>query len=471
MGGPIKKLGPAAGEKIGLSALDFWRSSIYNISMKKLFLISFSLICMFFNAGTVFAQGRALSRGVKAGEAAAKASSSALRRMSVVTPRVPAVSSGLRGSASVPAPAVPGTLSTRLPAVTPGIDALRIRQLEKSIRDLQQENLQLKATLNHIGSNPLLRRATFQAVATTNEPTNPFSGTVFKTVYNGAEEVFGVVAAHAIASSARDRALNRHFTVGIFDGEKMVELPAEIVQISSPSMLDIALVKFSPEAEKLFQPLRISDVPVKFGDVLSSQGFAKHKDVNIPERHITKVTPLSIRTTIPFARDERPGLCGSAVVNADQELVGIHTGSSYDRQDAQFDVGYATNASFLNTLVEAYHNGGEAAFPLVLNGKNIIPLNVDEYISYVSFHNAEGKQVWQQGFDSKFSYSKVQEMLDIYSPRYITVTVRRAAWSPENPEVLVENRTSRDLTKTTYKYDFQTEEIVSVTKAKPKGRR
>lgn len=438
--------------------------------MQKLFLISFSLVCMIFNAATACAQVRALSRGIKAGEVAAKNSSAALRRMSAASTRVPAVS-GVRVPSSLPALSAPRVLSTGLSGTLKG-GASRIRLLEQSIQNLQRENLRLKATLNNIGSNPLLRRATFQAVETIDVPTNSFSGTVFKTVYNGEEEIYGVVAAHAIARSSYDRALKRQFTAGIFDGEKIVEVPAEIVQLSSPSMLDIALVKFSPEAEQLFQPLHISEVPVKFGDVLSSQGFAGDADVHIPNREITNVTPLSVRTTIPFAREERPGLCGSAVVNAEQELVGIHTGSVYDSQGEQFDVGYATNASFLHTLVEAYHNGGEATFPLILNGKNIIPLNVDEYIAYISFYDAEGKQVWQHGFSSKFSYSKVQEMLDVYSPRFIDITVRRAVWNSENPTVLFEDHTAAwDKSKTTYKYDFETQQIVSVRKAKTKGRR
>ena len=122
--------------------------------------------------------------------------------------------------------------------------------------------------------------------------------------------------------------------------------------------------------------------------------------------------------------------------------------------------------------MEAYHNGGEATFPLILNGKNIIPLNVDEYIAYISFYDAEGKLVWPQGFSSKFSYSKVQEMLDVHSPRFIDITVRRAVWNSENPTVLFEDHTAAwDKSKTTYKYDFETQQIVSVRKAKTKGRR
>ncbi len=470
------------GGGIGLSALDFSGFSVYNISMKKLLFISFSFISMLFLSGVLFAQAN-LARGAKGVSAAVKGASSSVRAGASV--KVPVVRLPVTSAVKVPsvsAVAAPHIPKTPVPLATPPAaassqvtaapspEALRIQRLERSVQNLQKENQQLKTVLSRVQS-PLLR-ATFQAVETTDLPTNPFSGTVFKTVYNGEEEVFGVVAAHAIASSARDKALKRHFTVGVFDGEKMVELPAEIVQVSSPSMLDIALVKFSPETEALFHPLRISEVPVKFGDVLSSHGFAKHKDVNIADRQIMAVTPLSVRTTLPFAREDRPGLCGSAVVNENSELVGIHTGSAYDRMDARFDIGYATNASFLNTLVEAYHNGGEATFPLMLNKQKVIDLNVDEYISYVSFQDETGKQLWQQGFENKFSYSKVQEMLEIYNPRYITVTVRRAGWSETDPEVLVENRTSRDLTKTTYKYDFEAQEIISVSKAKDKkGRR
>lgn len=343
-----------------------------------------------------------------------------------------------------------------------------MEKLERSLHQLKTENQVLKATLNKITPSTALLRSTFQAVETTDVPTNAFSGTVFKTVYNGEEEIFGVVAAHAIARSARDLALKRHFTAGIFDGENVVEVPAEIVQLSSPSMLDVALVKFSPEAEGLFHPLRISQVPVEFGDMLSSQGFAGNTDVNIPGRYTVEVTSLSIRTKMPYARDDRPGLCGSALVNADQELVGIHTGSSREA-DERFDVGFATNASFLNTLVEAYHNGGQASFPLVLGKQKVADLNVDEYISYISFLDESGKTVWQQGYQSKVSFKQVQDMLEIYEPRYLMVTTRRAVWDESNPDVLFENHTaSWDRSKTTYKYDFVEKKLISKTQPKRK---
>lgn len=371
-------------------------------------------------------------------------------------------------SSSVSVPHVSSRSALNLPAVPEPTVALRLEELERSVRQLQTENRVLKAALNHITPRTALLRATFQATETTAEATNPFSGTVFKAVYNGEEEIFGVVAAHTIARTAGDKALKRQFTASIFDGENVVEVPAEIVQLSSPSMLDVALVKFAPEAESLFHPLRISQVPVEFGDMLSSQGFAGATDVNIPGRYAVEVTPLSIRTKMPYARDDRPGLCGSAVVNADQELVGIHTGSKWGR-DVTDDVGFATNASFLNTLVEAYHNGGKASFPLILNKQKVADLNVDEYISYVSFLDEAGVVRWQKGFESKFSFKDVQEMLEIFNPRYLVITTRRAVWDESAPDILFENHTAPwDRSKTTYKYDWQERKLISKTQPKKK---
>lgn len=406
------------------------------------------------------------------------ACSSGYAQMSVFNGRVvSSVKSALKSGKSVkpvkfkPAslnpPKVPSVPSVSVPSVSsvPGPEALRIQALEQSVQSLRKKNTLLKIQLKQVTSQTALLRATFQAVKVEDIPTNTFSGTVFKTIYNGEEEIFGVVAAHSIGKSAADKSLQRHFTANIFDGENVVEVPAEIVQLSSPSMLDIALVKFSPEAEALFHPLSISEVPVAFNEALSSQGFAGNADVNIPGRNVTQITPLSLRTRMPYAREDRPGLCGSAVVNARQELVGIHTGSLYDKFDARFDTGYATNASFLHTLVEAYHNGGQAAFPLILNGQKIVDLNVDEYISYMTFYDKEGKVVWQKQFDSKFPYTSIKETFEIYNPHSITITTRRAVWNPENPEMILENHTSPyDQTKVTYKYNFETKELTRKAK-------
>lgn len=461
--------------KLGLSALDFSLLSVYNISMKKLFLSSIS-ICLFFNSGVVFAQGGKIVRGVsQAGKKLPTASS--LSRVNTSAATVSRVGYGaVRVSSTVGKGSVVGKLPTSAGVASlsnysfgrPALSTSRyVSSLEKRLKTLEQENLHLKETLKQYTERPSLTRATFLAVEDPNIDTNTFSGTVFKTVYNGEEEIFGVVAAHAIATSATELALKRNFTMLFFDGENMLEVPAEIVQLSSPSMLDVALVKFSPEAEAMFHPLRISEVPVQVGDVLASQGFAGDIDVNIPNRQITAVTPLSVRTTIPYARDDRPGLCGSAVVNEEHELVGIHTGSTYSDAGAQFDVGYATNASFLNTLVQAYHNGGQATFPLIFNNQKIVDLNVDEYISYVALYDAEGKVLWQKGFENKFSYSTVQKKIEEFSPRSMTVTTRRATWDQAEPTVLFENHTAGwDTSKTTYKYDFETQQIVSVKKAK-----
>jgi len=442
----------------------------------KAFIFIVSSICAacLFTPESAFAQLPKVVRGANAASKAVSRAGSAARSSGAVTRSVRAASVPVSAAPSVSkaVPTVPSGLSRPVGSVgaQPLVPSDIYREkLERSVANLKEENLRLKQMLSSVETNfsPLLR-STFQARQTGVDRTNFFSGTVFKTVYNGEKEIYGVVAAHSIADSPSELALHRHFTADVYANGKFVSVEAEVVQVGAPSLLDVALVKFRPEDEVLFRPLEISEVPVRFGALLESQGFAGNSSVNIPGRYTLDVTPVSLRTTMPFARDERPGLCGSAVVDADNRLVGIHTGSSYGRFSEQDDVGFATNAKFLNTLVEAYHNGGEAVFPFSLNGQKIVDLNVDEYISYVTLQDASGKNVWQKGFDSKFSYSKVKEALEIYAPRYIQLTVRRAHWDETHPDVLVEVRASHDRNRTTYTYDFEEQKITSVSKPKPK---
>ena len=84
--------------------------------------------------------------------------------------------------------------------------------------------------------------------------THAYSGFVFKTE----GEIFGVVASHAISPDYTESELGPFFTARFLIDGQMVDIPAEIVQVSAPSMLDVALVKFRPEDEKLFYPFTLA---------------------------------------------------------------------------------------------------------------------------------------------------------------------------------------------------------------------
>ena len=311
-------------------------------------------------------------------------------------------------------------------------------------------------------TDPLIGRVV-QARETTQQPTNLYSGTVFQVEYNGHKEVYIAVAAHALVSDSQ--VLHKRFTIDVYIGEgKYKSVEVEIVQVSAPSMLDIAIGKILEGGEELV-PFAISHTPLTAGQEAVSYGFAGQKMVILPNRSFLSETPLCVRTTMPYPRTDRPGLCGSALVDEETcELLGVHTGSSYDaKKPEQEDVGHATKASLLEVLVDAFHHGGEGTFPLVLGGQKVLDMPVDGYISEISLLNDAGKPLWRRGFESKFAYDQVNERISQLSPRYIELTVRRVHWEVDQ---LVEIRNSRDFTRRTYRYDFEQQKMVWASKPK-----
>ena len=311
--------------------------------------------------------------------------------------------------------------------------------------------------------DPFLR-GIFQARENTSGPTNLFSGTVFQTEYNGKKEVYVAVAAHALESGRY--VLGKEFIGDVYVGDgKFKQVRMKIVQPSAPSMLDVAIGVPLEEVEGL-RPFPLSREKFSPGNGAVSYGFAGQKVVVIPHRDYASQTPLCYRTTMPYPRDDRSGLCGSALLNGKGELLGIHTGSTLGKEGEGSDIGHTTNARLLNVLVDAYHHNGEGTFPLMLGGQKVLDLHVTSYISFIKLLDRDGKLLWQRGFESKFAYDQVNEKITALSPAMVELTVRRVHWDPASPDKLLEMRNSRDHTRRTYRYDFQEKKIVWESKPK-----
>lgn len=332
---------------------------------------------------------------------------------------------------------------------------------------VQQAGIHALAPVVPVGislQDPFLR-GVFQAREDVVGPTNLFSGTVFQTEYNGKKEVFVAVAAHALESGRY--VLGKEFIGDIYVGDgQFKQVRMKIVQPSAPSMLDVAIGVPLEGAEEL-RPFTISRQDFGWGDVGVSYGFAGQKLVVVPNRMFFSETPLCIRTTMPYPRSDRMGLCGSALINERGELLGIHTGSTNDKYNERGDIGHTTNAKLLDVLVDAYHHNGEGTFPLILGGQKVLDLHVLSYISFIKLFDQNGKLLWQRGFESKFAYDEVNEHISALVPQYVELTVRRVHWDPVHPDKLLEMRNSRDLTRRTYRYDFKEGKIV--WESKPKG--
>lgn len=284
-----------------------------------------------------------------------------------------------------------------------------------------------------------------------------FSGGVFQTVYNGQKEVYGFITTHSLAEKPDDELeeenakyfLHRFFVLEMMDKHEVWHrIPAEVVQISFQNILDVSLVKFLPEHEALFTPLVLSNQIPRMGEILQSQGLSQYTEGYLPHRQVLEVSPLSLRTEMPWPRF-RMGFCGGAVVNLRRELVGVHIGSVAG-PTPQEDIGFATHAQFLNVLVDAYHNNGKAAISIVLGGHKVMDLPVDEGIEWVNIYNERGQKIHGYLFDFKFSFSTVERLIKDYNPRYIQFSIGRLEWSKEKPGYVERVPHVRRIT-----YDFQ----------------
>ena len=417
--------------------------------MKKYILLTFAFLLSVLVPATAGAQVPSISRGARAAEQVSKATSKGISRLpSVALPTKVKIPSAVTFPAGSSVPKLSSNISTLSSKV-------QLQEALSQLQQLQQENLRLK---NILATEVIPKDAyIFQAVespkaAANISGTNIFSGTVVSIPYNGKNEIYGVIATHAIAVSSNEKdALHKTFTAIVYKNGLPHEATVEVVAYSPKSMLDMALVKFPKDIESLLAPYSISEATPYLDNNLLSKGFTHSSAAAIPERKVVGVTPISIRTTISMPAEKRPGLCGSAVLNDKGELVGIHTGSIHHTEDPGKDVAYATHAHYLYKLVEAYHNGGVAKVPFYFDDKPIFDMDIDEYLTAIK----------NLTFESKFSYSKIKNAIaDKPEGRYLQLTTRRAQWDKDGL-ALIEGRTSSDHSiKTTYVYDLKEQKLI-----------
>ena len=387
---------------------------------------------------------KAISSSLKA----SRASSAALRNTSRTLQTLSKQTAALSVSAAVSSQAARQVLSPVSAAALP-VEETSIGLFGKPVKpSIQTELLKQRTAWN----KERIARSTFIALT---QDEFELSGTVFKTTYDGKEEVFGVIASHAIASFKWNfSGVRRHFTAQVFVNGKPKEIKAEIVQVGAMEMLDISLVKFQPEDEKLFEPLVISPTQAVPEEWIETLGFMRGEEVSLPERPVVAISPISLRSYIQGTQSERLGLCGSAILNQRQELVGVHTGSTWG---ALQDLGYATHAKYLNALVDAYHNGGEIFYPVEINGHIIAHLRPDEYISEVTILDEQGRKIVGHRFTNKFSFSYMKVLLEQYAPRYMDIKIRRSVWSRYYKEILIEHSLfGNPSVSRIERYDFET---------------
>ncbi len=336
-------------------------------------------------------------------------------------------------------------------------------QLERIVKKLQAENAALErqiAAQHSARENALQvsRPAVFRALGA-KPHTQSFSGTIFKTTYQGKEEVFGVVPMHLLRNQDFVQGtLSYKFTAGVLTPQGMRYLPVWVVQISSYKTGDVALVKFRQEDEALLSPLTLSRQDPNFPQHAYGQGYANNLLTHQAFQLVGKTSNETLIAQIPAAQvGERAGFCGSPVVNEQAQLTGIHVGSSYEAQDpvkknffAAFqlspapieggDVGYVTPVSYLEKLVTSYHQPAAKLFPVVIGGHEIIRLKANEYVSRIELLDKDEHVIWKKEMNIKVSYSAAETVLRLRpDTAYVRLHLGHSHWMKNQKGWYIEN--------------------------------
>ena len=423
--------------------------------MKKICLL---LICIFISTSTVYAQKgkkgskkRSATRVTQTG----RVNRGGIERIRINKRSIPQIKIPETRLAS---PSRFGQVSRHSFSSKGRLADANIAALERQVAELERDKQVLEADskalefYNDYGRSVLAvpnKAVEEKLIDNPEEETKKFSMTVVKTVYKGKEEIYGIIATHllpTISSEADEKnGIMRKFEaeLPLPDGTKK-RIPAEVVQISPRSMLDISLVKFSPEVEKLLKPLELSDKLPTDNQILYSYGFADGA-ASATTRTMQKRSFIAIKTDVIKVGGKRQGYCGSPILDAQGKVVGIHTGTANGAS-------YGAHAAFINNLVEAYHNGGKSHYDLELDGYVLTSLNVDEYISAFALADEHFRIIYKEdgigvGWDTfgKYSESRLLNARNKFpQAKYLILHSRKAFWEQSEKSgeyILAEDRT------------------------------
>ena len=191
--------------------------------------------------------------------------------------------------------------------------------------------------------------------------------------WHGKKRLLGVTVAHA-QDIMYD---NLYIFLRLPSGEEK-HFPVKFITSGTMGRADVALLDVPANAAPYIQPLKLATQPPAVGEKLRSYGFF-HGDFRIvPNRTVRETTPGRVITSFEFGNLARAGACGGPLINKHNEVVGVHCGSSVHKQES-----YAIPVGLLTDLLESAQRGEIKTYDLVLSGRAIGTIRLDEYIAAV----------------------------------------------------------------------------------------
>ncbi len=230
------------------------------------------------------------------------------------------------------------------------------------------------------------------------------TGFFIETDWKGKKQIVGVTAAH-VAEWLMDP---RRATIRLPNGKEK-HFPLNIIAKGSSGMADVALFEVPENIVPLVRPLALASEEPEFNSLVRSYGYFAKDFRIVRNRVVQENTPNRLVTSMEFGSWNRSGACGGPVLNEQNEVVGVHCGSSDSRRES-----YAVPVSVLKELL-AYANGKNKPQDLIFQGKKIGSINIDEYIlsvqTKVSNRTLNSLTLWHQ--EKKVDYQRLEDLISL----------------------------------------------------------
>ena len=225
------------------------------------------------------------------------------------------------------------------------------------------------------------------------------SGFVIEETYNGKKQLWGVTASHYRFAKPQLTHLSAKR-----------RLHTQIYAQGGGGMNDIALFPIPASLKDKVVPLKLAAHGPQLGQQIHSIGFFAEEIHHETGRTVTEVSPHRVLTSLRVSNPaDRIGACGSPVLNAQNEVVGIHVSSSKKHQ-----TGGVVPVEHIRDLLTAFHQKNSFEQPIYFNGHKLETLGINEYISEIHVYNQHHllRTVPLLHHNKKVDYDHLEKLVD-----------------------------------------------------------
>ncbi len=191
---------------------------------------------------------------------------------------------------------------------------------------------------------------------------------------------------------------------------------------------DVSVFPIPQELTGTFKPLKLASHAPQVGEELYSLSFFDKQFQYSPNRTVLEVSPQRIIVSGDIASEIcREGECGSPLINQKGEVVGMIVGVSYSKQ-----IGYALPVQNIHDILTALHRQGRLYKPVLINGREIMQLNINEAITQITITYSDNTRATRFVYHNEkdLDFAHLETFMDFSQAEEITLVVEKAPFSP-----------------------------------------